>query len=139
MPSVATVFAWMRRFPEFLKQYARAKEESADAFAEEILEIADDGRNDWMERHGEKNEDGEPVKGWAVNGEHIQRSRVRIDTRKWLASKLKPKKYGDRVDLTNSDGSLTGADALARARARVTEWRDPAGTSLNGNGEAREH
>jgi hypothetical protein len=139
MPDCATVFAWMRRFPEFLKQYARAKEESADAMAEEILEIADDGRNDWMERHGEKTEDGEPVKGWQLNGEHIQRSRVRIDTRKWLASKLKPKKYGDRVDLTNSDGSLTGADALAKARARVTEWRDPAGTALNGNGEAREH
>lgn len=138
MPSIATVFAWMRKFPEFLKQYARAKEESADALTDEMLEIADDARNDWMQRHG-KNEDGSEPAGWVANGEHIQRSRVRIDTRKWLASKLKPKKYGDRVDLTNSDGSLTGADALAKARARVTEWRDPAGTSLNGSGEAREH
>lgn len=72
-------------------------------------------------------------------GDMIEHRRLQVDARKWLASKLKPKKYGDRVDLTNSDGSLTGADALAKARARVTEWRDPAGTSLNGNGEAREH
>jgi transposase-like protein len=140
MPDCATVFAWMRKFPEFLKQYARAKEESADAMAEEMLEIADDGRNDWMERHGGTDDEGNPkANTYVLNGEHVQRSRVRIDTRKWLASKLKPKKYGDRVDLTNSDGSLTGADALAKARARVSEWRDPARTSLNGNGEAREH
>jgi len=130
----------MRKFPEFLKQYARAKEESADALAEEMLEIADDGRNDWMARNGGTDDEGNARENtYVLNGEHIQRSRVRIDTRKWLASKLKPKKYGDRVDLTNSDGSLTGADALAKARARVTEWRDPAGTSLNGNGEACEH
>lgn len=133
MPSVQTVFSWMRRFPKFLEQYARAKEESADALADEMLEIADNATNDWMQRHGKDDA------GWVANGEHIQRSRVRIDTRKWLASKLKPKKYGDRVDLTNSDGSLTGADALAAARARVSEWKDPAGTAVAGNGEAREH
>jgi len=60
-----------------------------------MLDIADDGRNDWMERHGKEDA------GWQANGENIQRSRVRIDTRKWLASKLKPKKYGDKVDLTH--------------------------------------
>jgi hypothetical protein len=133
MPSVQTVFSWMRRFPKFLEQYARAKEESADSLADEMLEIADNATNDWMQRNGKDDA------GWVANGEHIQRSRVRIDTRKWLASKLKPKKYGDRVDLTNSDGSLTGADALAAARARVSEWKDPAGTAVVGNGEAREH
>jgi hypothetical protein len=93
MPDKATVFRWLRTFPEFRDQYARAKEESADALAEDMLEIADDGQNDWMERLGSE---GQPV-GWQVNGEHIQRSRVRIDTRKWLASKLKPKKYGDKL------------------------------------------
>jgi terminase small subunit-like protein len=97
MPCVKTVFNWMRRFPEFLAQYARAKEESADALAEEILDIADDGRNDWME----KLDDSSKGRGWVLNGEHVQRSRVRIDTRKWLASKLKPRKYGEKVDLTH--------------------------------------
>lgn len=91
MPSVPTVFSWMRKYPEFLNQYTRAKEESADALSDEMLEIADNARNDWMERHGEDEA------GWIVNGEHIQRSRLRIETRKWLASKLKPKKYGDKL------------------------------------------
>lgn len=94
MPSMPTVFAWIRKFPEFLNQYARAKEESADAMVEDILEIADDGTNDWMER---RNAEGENT-GWQVNGEHIQRSRVRIDTRKWIAAHLKPKKYGERLE-----------------------------------------
>lgn len=95
MPCVATVFNWFRKYPEFLEQYARAKQESADAFIEEMQDIADDGTNDWMERH---NADGKSV-GWQLNGEHVQRSRLRIDTRKWIASKLKPKKYGDKIEL----------------------------------------
>jgi hypothetical protein len=98
MPCVATVFNWLRSQPQFLEQYARAKEESADALADEMLEIADDGTNDWMKRHTKDDEDA----AWVVNGEHIQRSRVRIDTRKWLASKLKPKKYGEKIDHTHT-------------------------------------
>lgn len=104
----------MRQQPEFLKQYARAKEESADALADEMLDIADDARNDWMARNH-----GEDDPGWIVNGEHIQRSRVRIDTRKWLASKLKPKRYGEKIDATLSgpDGgpvSVKGMVELVR-------------------------
>lgn len=91
MPSKSTVFRWLRLHSEFSDQYARAKEESADALTEEMIDIADDGTNDWMER---LNAEGQSL-GWQVNGEHIQRSKVRIDTRKWVASKLKPKKYGE--------------------------------------------
>ncbi len=40
--------------------------------------------------------------GYKLNGEHVQRSRLRIDTRKWLAGKLKPKKYGDRINLDHA-------------------------------------
>lgn len=98
MPDKTTVFKWLRERPEFLAQYTRAKEESADALTDEMLEISDDATNDWMERH---NEDGENT-GWQVNGEHIQRSRLRIETRKWLASKLKPKKYGDKIETHHS-------------------------------------
>lgn len=98
MPCTRTVFTWLRTYPEFLRQYEKAKEECADALADEMLDIADDGANDWMEK---KNAEGEIV-GWQVNGEHVQRSRLRIDSRKWIASKLKPKKYGDKVDLTHA-------------------------------------
>lgn len=93
MPCVKTVFNWFRAYPDFLQQYEKAKEECADALAEEILDIADDGVNDWMEK---RNADGEVI-GWTINGEHVQRSRLRVDSRKWIASKLKPKKYGDKV------------------------------------------
>jgi hypothetical protein len=53
-------------------------------------------RNDWVEK---RNGNGEVI-GWTVNGEHIQRSRARLETRKWLMSKRVPKKYGDKVEQT---------------------------------------
>lgn len=97
MPSLDTVFKWIHKYPKFAEQYARAKQESADAMAEEILDISDDGSNDWMEKHyGDQTE-------WQTNGEALQRSRLRVDTRKWLMAKMKPKKYGDKLDVT-SDG-----------------------------------
>lgn len=94
MPSVVTVFSWLRKYPQFLKQYEKAKEESADMMAEDILDIADDGTNDWMEK---QNKDGSTY--IALNAEHVQRSRLRVDARKWIASKLKPKKYGEKTTL----------------------------------------
>lgn len=97
MPCIATVFSWIRTKKKFLAQYARAKEESADAMAEDILDIADDGTNDlmWIKRGGEDVQ--------IPDNEVLQRSRLRVDTRKWIMSKMKPKKYGDKLDLT-SDG-----------------------------------
>lgn len=97
MPSARSVFRWLRDNKEFSQQYARAKQESADAMADEILDISDDGSNDWMERnYGE-------TTVWVTNGEALQRSKLRVDTRKWLMAKMKPKKYADTLDVT-SDG-----------------------------------
>jgi hypothetical protein len=103
MPCVATILNWLRTNKEFLLQYEKSKEEQADALAEEMLDIADDGTNDWMEKYGKDGANS----GWQVNAEHVQRSRLRLDTRKWIASKLKPKKYGDKIAQENS---YTGAD-----------------------------
>ena len=100
MPHRITVFKRMNRDPEFLALYNVAVEARSDALVEEILDIADDGRNDWVEQYGP---DGEAT-GWKFNAEHYQRSRLRVDTRKWVAGKMKPKKYGDKLDLT---GALT--------------------------------
>ena len=97
MPDKATVFRWLRIHATFRDQYTRAKQESADALVEEMLDIADDGTNDWMEVH---DSEGECV-GYKVNGDHVQRSRLRLETRKWIAAKLKPKQYGDKVDLNH--------------------------------------
>ena len=94
MPSERTVRTWART-PEhpFSPKYARAREIGYLKLADELLEIADDGTNDWMRRTGK---DGEDL-GWAINGEHIARSRLRVDTRKWLLSKCLPKIFGDRI------------------------------------------
>lgn len=99
MPCTSTVFTWLRIHKSFLDQYEKAKTEQADALAEEMLDIADDGSNDWMEKF---DKEGMSI-GWTVNGEHVQRSRLRLDTRKWIASKLKPKKYGDATLLKHAD------------------------------------
>lgn len=106
---MSTIFKELAENAAFAEQYARACEMRADAQLEELLEIADDGRNDWMQRHA-----GEDV-GWAVNGEHIQRSRLRVDARKWAMAKMAPKKYGDRV--TNEVVGKDGGPIEIRAEA----------------------
>lgn len=93
MPSESTVRAWALELDTpFSAQYAKARDLQAQRWSDELLDIADDGTNDWMERQGK---DGEPA--LVVNGEAIARSRLRVDTRKWLLSKVLPKKYGERV------------------------------------------
>ncbi|WP_431290413.1 terminase small subunit protein [Burkholderia cepacia] len=106
MPSKTTILRWLGddRFTSFRDQYARARDMQAEGMADEILEIADDGRNDWMEI---QNRDGENI-GWKVNGEAVQRSRLRIDARKWLLSKLLPKKYGTSPPDGNGDDWESG-------------------------------
>ena len=107
MPDKATVFRWLAAHESFRDQYARAKEESADALVDDMIDIADDARNDWMERAGD-----DAGAGWMLNGDHVQRTKVRIDTRKWIASKLKPKKYSEKLDLTSAGDKLPAAQAI---------------------------
>lgn len=94
MPAMGTVMRWLTVHEEFRDKYVRAREIQADTIVDEILDIADDGSNDWMETE----------RGEVVDNEAIQRSRLRIDARKWLAGKLRPKVYGEKVDLTHSGG-----------------------------------
>lgn len=100
MPNKSTVFRWLRTKDQFRDQYARAKEESADAMAEEILDIADSGENDFMTIKRGDTEIEVP------NKEAIMRSRLRVDTRKWLMAKTQPKKYGEHLDLTSDHKAL---------------------------------
>lgn len=119
MPSASTVHKWVLQKPEFAEQYARAREMLMEHWADEIIEIADDGSNDWMEK---QNADGETI-AEVVNHEHIQRSRVRIDTRKWLMSKLAPKRYGDKVtqEITGKDGGPIETAELSQVE-RARRW-----------------
>lgn len=92
MPAQSTVYKWLLdpERADFVEQYTRARELQADTLFDECQDIADDGSNDYM---------GEDEK---YNGDAVQRSRLRIDTRKWMAGKLRPKKYGDKT-LIGSD------------------------------------
>lgn len=103
MPAMSTVFLWLQDIPEFSEQYEKAKQESADAMAEEIQDIADNGTNDWIEIELKDKEGNVTGTKEVFNHEHVQRSRLRVDARKWLMSKMKPKKYGDKLDVV-SDG-----------------------------------
>ena len=115
-PSRMTVSRWLLD-PDresFRDQYAKAREEQADVMFEELLEIADDGRNDWMERYGR---DGESYT--VENREAINRSRLRVDTRKWILARMTPRKYGERtaVDVGGqADNPLNLADLVKKAQ-----------------------
>lgn len=100
MPSRSTVFKWLAENKFFSDIYTRARETQADALFDEILAISDDGRNDWMARMDAEEEN----LGWRENGEALRRSQLRIDARKWAASKLMPRKYSEKfqADLTHS-------------------------------------
>jgi frataxin-like iron-binding protein CyaY len=94
MPNMTTVFRWLSFHPEFSKQYALAREEQAELLADEIVNISDE-ESVTVEVNGEKME----VK---FDSAMVARNRLRIDARKWVASKLKPKKYGDKLELEQS-------------------------------------
>lgn len=80
--SPSTICFWLQKFPEFAEQYARVKEMQAEMLADEIIAIADQ----------------------ATSNENAQAIRVRVDSRKWVASKLLAKKYGDKVQHANESG-----------------------------------
>ena len=92
LPSKVTFFEWLKEDEELTNQYARATEVRADIIFDDILAIADENTNDTS-----INENGIEV----VNNDVIQRSRLRIDARKWVLSKLNPKKFGDKTDVTS--------------------------------------
>lgn len=95
-PSQSVVYKWLNIYPSFVEKYTRAREAQADLMAEQILEIADATENDTV-----VGENGE-----YPNHEWINRSKLRVDARKWLCSKILPKKYGDRVDVTSKDDKI---------------------------------
>lgn len=92
----STVFDWIANKKDFADKYARAREAQADFLADELISIADDSSKDTIVTE----------KGEIPNNEWINRSRLRVDTRKWIASKLKPKKYGDKIE-AEVKGNLT--------------------------------
>lgn len=115
--SHATVLLWVKENQAFSDQYARAREIGYQLLADELVDIADDGSNDsYVDDDGKVRTDAEVV----------ARSRLRLDTRKWLLSKMLPKVYGDRVHqmLSAPDG---GPVQITEVKRTII---DPAGPKI---------
>ena len=128
MPEMRAVMRWLNAREEFRQQYARARELQAEYIFDQMTEIADDGTNDWMASNAPDCE------GYKINGEHVSRSKLRIDARKWMLAKMAPRKYGDKqqIDHVSSDGSMQPAspeEAMARIMGvlAIVEARGNAG------------
>lgn len=98
MPGKTTLMRWLEDHAEFRDQYARAREQQADRYVEDTVEIAD-----------------------AASPESVHVARLQVDARKWAAAKLAPKKYGEhaKVEVTGAGGGPVGivqysAEQLAR-------------------------
>lgn len=102
-PAPRTVREWETEEPETIgAAIARARAAGEEAMAEECLEIADDGRNDFVASKD----------GLAFNAEHVQRSKLRIETRLKLLAKFNPKRWGDKVEVDNKHSGQVGMTIL---------------------------
>lgn len=99
MPCTAAVFNWLAKHPDFVEQYARAREAQADALADDILDIANTplvGQIRKTDAEGNVEVTEEDMLG---------HRKLQVDARKWIASKLKPRKYGDKLELGSDPNS----------------------------------
>lgn len=86
-----TFLSWVDQDKDLSEQYARARSDMIDKIADDIIKIAD--------------EEMIPTGEGKVDNAMVQKQRLRVDTRKWLLSKLAPKKYGDKLELSGDDKS----------------------------------
>lgn len=97
MPCDWTIYNHIRNDPKFEQAYKNAREIQAERFLDEIIQIADDGKSDYYE-----DSEGNVL----VDHDHIARSRLRVDTRKWAMARMSPRKYSERVvnEIVGKDG-----------------------------------
>ena len=117
MPNWRTVYDWIEADEELAARIAHARTVGFEALAEEALDIADNGTNDWIER---RRQDGTVEE--VVNSEHIQRSKLRVETRLKLLSKWAPQRYGEKqtVDVGNKDGEALKVEGNVDTAALVS-------------------
>lgn len=99
MPSLRAVVDWLAnpKYTDFREMYYYARRVQAEMYIDEIMTIADDSSEDWKEVFDKQGKS----RGFKPDNEAIQRSRVRIDTRKWYAGQMVPRIYGKRLDVSH--------------------------------------
>ena len=100
MPHASTVCRWLAVHSAFREQYAHAREIQADVLFDEVLHIAD------TPLMGEKTKTTSDGKVEVTTGDMLEHRKLQIDARKWMAARLQPKKYGEKVtnEITGADG-----------------------------------
>jgi len=110
MPDISTVYRWIAEHQSFREMYTKAREDQADTLADEILSICDEEPQQTITNE----ESGTVTKRLDPAG--INRNRLRVDARKWVAAKLKPRKYGDRTTIAGDDENPIKVDAVVEVR-----------------------
>jgi hypothetical protein len=105
MPVWSTVQVKIEQDEKFKAKYDKAIQDRADRLADEIMDLADQTMPEWLEGSG--------ASAW------VQQKRLQVDARKWVASKLKPRTYGDRLDVSVTDNRISVLGALEQAQQRV--------------------
>jgi len=105
MPTWVGFHAMVAQDAKLATAYEKAVQDRADRLADEILQLSDEPMPEHLE--------GAMASAW------VQQKRMQVDARKWIASKLKPRTYGDRIDMTVRDERISVIDALEAAKARV--------------------
>jgi hypothetical protein len=112
MPDLTTILRWVVLFPEFATKYARARMAQADTLFDRMEVVEEAVTAGSMDSHA---------------------ARVVLDSMRWRASKLAPKVYGDRLDVSVSDNRISISGALAAAQARLVDVIDVAPHALTHN------
>ena len=132
MPGRATILRWLHRHPEFAALYRQARILAAELMADELLDIADDASKDWTV--GDRG-------GLVADHEHVNRSRLRVDTRKWVLAKVLPQRWGEKPADPSAPpvpGSSADAPLHVAAVATVTvEQREAALRAIGAREAAR--
>jgi hypothetical protein len=115
--SYATAMYQLRNNPELQKRYRSAIEERGDYLADELVDLSDEMPPADL--------DPQLINAW------VNRQRLRIDARKWTASKLRPKQWGDRVDVSVTHTQISITQALESAEARLIENNDITDIEIN--------
>ena len=107
MPSYARAKQILRDNAELRQLYEQAKNDRADAMADELMDLADQPMPAYLEG--------------AERGAWVQHLRVQIDTRKWVAARLHAKAWGDRIDVSVTNTHISITEALKQAEARLID------------------
>lgn len=110
-PCYQTIYEWRIKVPSFGDMYSRAKQNQIEILVDQILDISDDTTFDTITKTSSSGDEFD-----ACNSEWINRSRLRVDSRKWLAAKLAPRIYGEAKNTEDKDKD----DFISKNRDSIT-------------------